>query len=86
MESNEYVRKQILEDVNNQIKTNNPPETKATYKRLLNEGFDDLQAKQMIGQCIIVEIYDVMKLNKPYDKERFIRNLNKLPEKPFEEE
>ena len=86
MEENEILREQIFEIVGNQLKNNDPPEAKVTYDRLKDEGFDDFKIKQMIGACVTVEIFDVMKFGKPFDLERYTRNLRKLPEEPFEEE
>lgn len=84
MEANHRVREQIFEIINNQIEANDPPETKLTCNRLRKEGFDDFQAKQMIGQCLSVELFDVMKFGKPYDNERYIKNLKALPKEPFD--
>lgn len=84
MEANHRVREQIFEIINNQIEANDPPETKLTFNRLRKEGFDDFQAKQMIGQCLSVELFDVMKFGKPYDNERYIKNLKALPKEPFD--
>ncbi len=84
METNEIVRKQILEIVKNQLKSNNPPETKITYDRLRKEGFDDLETKQLIGQCVSVEIFEVLKSGKPYNNVRYVKNLKELPKEPFE--
>lgn len=84
MESNENLREQIFEIINNQLRDNTPPETKKTYDRLKNQGFDDFQTKQMIGQCLAVELFDVMKFAKPYNNERYVKNLLTLPKEPFE--
>lgn len=84
METNDKIREQIFEIIKNQIKDNNPPETKITYDRLINKGFDDFQIKQMIGQCLAVELFDVMKFRKPYNNERYIKNLKALPKEPFD--
>ena len=86
MEENEIFREQILNIVANQLKENDPPETKTTYDRLKADGFDDFQIRQMIGACVTVEIYDVIKSGKPYDNDRYTRNLNKLPEEPDDQE
>lgn len=83
METNEKIREQIFEIIKNQIRENNPPETKETYDRLIKKGFDDLQTRQMIGQCLAVELFDVMKYGKPYDNPRYIKNLLSLPKEPF---
>ncbi|APQ17461.1 hypothetical protein [Maribacter hydrothermalis] len=85
METNEILRNQILEIVKNQIKENNPPETKTTFDRLRSQEFDDSQTRQMIGQCISVELFQIMKTSEPYNNARYIKNLKKLPKQPFDE-
>lgn len=84
METNEKLRKQIFEIIKNQLKENNPPETKATYDRLQKQGFDEFQTKQMIGQCLAIELFNVIKFSKPYNNERYIKNLKALPKEPFD--
>jgi hypothetical protein len=84
MESNEIVREQIFEIVKNQIRDNNPPETKATYDRLRKEGYDDFETRQLIGQCIAVELFDLLKSGKPFSIERYVKNLKALPKEPFD--
>lgn len=84
MEINEQLRVQIFEIIKNQLKANDPPETKKTYDRLKAEGFDEFQTKQMIGQCLAVELFEVMKHGKPYDNERYVKNLLALPKEPFD--
>ena len=84
MKTNEKIRAHILEIVGNQLEENNPPETQITYDRLISEGFNDIQVRQLIAQCVAVEIFEVMKYGKPYDINRYIKNLKKLPQEPFE--
>ena len=84
METNEILREQIFEIINNQLRDNDPPETKDAFDRLRKQGFDDFQTRQMIGQCLAVELFDVMKFGKPYNNERYIKNLLALPKEPFD--
>lgn len=84
MKPNLKLRDNIFEIIDNQIKSNDPPETALTFKRLKNEGFDDFTIKQLIGQCVAVEIYNIMKYKKPFDENRYIKNLKNLPKEPFE--
>ncbi|MBU1368043.1 MAG: hypothetical protein KJ754_07515 [Bacteroidetes bacterium] len=84
METNDKLREQIFEIIENQLRDNDPPETKATYDRLIKNGFDDFQTRQMIGQCLAVELFDIMKFGKPYNNERYIKNLKALPKEPFD--
>ena len=84
MKSNEIVREQIFEIIKNQIASNKPPETKQTLKRLINLGYSDLDARRLIGQCLAVELFDVLKHKKPYNNDRYVSHLKKLPEEPFD--
>jgi len=85
MESNEIVRAQILRVVKNQIRANKPPETKQTFERLKALGHSDKNATMFIGQCVAIEIFNIIKYKQPFDEARYIRNLNKLPKEPFDE-
>jgi hypothetical protein len=84
MKSNEIVREQFFEIIENQIRSNNPPETKETFKRLKGLGYSDLDTKKYIAQCLAVEIYDMIKKKRPFDLLKYTSNLNKLPEEPFD--
>lgn len=84
MESNEIVREHIIKIVENQIKDNNPPETKLTFKRLIKEGYDKPDAKKLIAQCVAVELFGVLKHGKEFDNKRFVKNLKQLPKEPFD--
>lgn len=82
MESNQIIKDLVFKVIKNQLNDNDPPETKITYDRLRKEGYDDLETRQMLGQCVAGELFDVLKLGKPFDNERFIKNLNGLPKEP----
>ena len=84
MEPNEELRERIFEVIENQLKANDPPETKATFDRLRKQGFDDFQTRQLIGQCIGVEIFEIWKFGEPFNNERYVKNLKLLPEAPFD--
>ena len=84
MKLNEILRAQIFEIIRNQIKDNDPPETKITYSRLKTLGYSDFETNQLIGQCVAVELFQVMKFKEPFDEMRYISNLKNLPKEPFE--
>jgi len=84
MESNEIVREQIFDIIKNQLRDNDPPETKTTFERLRKQGYDEFQTRQMIGQCLAVELFDILKHKKPYNNERYVKNLMALPKEPFD--
>ncbi len=81
--SNEYLKGAIIGVVENQIKSLDPPETKKTFERLLKLGYSEDKSKELIGVVVSSEIFDVMKQQKPFNKDRFVKALNKLPDLPF---
>jgi hypothetical protein len=84
MKVNERLRETIFEVIENQINANDPPETLLTLERLANEGYTDFQAKQLVGQAVMIEVIDALKNKKPYNEERYVKNLRNLPKQPQE--
>lgn len=58
---------------------------KKTYERLGADGFDDFVTKQMIGQCLGIEIFNMLKHGQEYDNKRDLKNLLTLPKEAFED-
>ncbi len=86
MEPNENLRDQIFGIIKKQMEENNPPEINDAYDRLIKEGYSDFETKQLIGQCVAVEFYNVLKHGEPFDSERYVNNLKQLPKKPYDNE
>jgi peroxiredoxin family protein len=84
MKANPHLKAAILQVVNNQIKANDPPETKQTLDRLLSEGHSEEEAKRLIGCIVSSEIFDILKKQEESDRERFVGVLNALPKLPWE--
>jgi len=76
----------MVEVIENQLAENNPPETKQTLKRLMETGETRENAIRYISCVLSVEIFGALKNNEPYNNERYINNLNALPELPWENE
>lgn len=83
MEINEIAKDQIIEVLKEQMKSNTPPEVKTTYNRLRKEGCDDFETKQVLGQCLTVGIFQVLKFSKPYNNARYVKNLKALSKEPI---
>jgi formate dehydrogenase maturation protein FdhE len=83
-EYNPRLRVAILSVVDNQLRKKDPPETRETLDRLMNEGFSKADAKVLLGQVVAVELYCISKEKKPFNRERFVRNLQNLPAEPHE--
>jgi len=84
MKVNEHLRNTIFEVIDNQINANDPPETALTLERLVEEGYSDFQARQLIGQAVVIEVIDALKNKNPYNEQRYITNLRNLPNEPRE--
>lgn len=82
MERKQRVQDAIIKVVDNQVDANDPPETKQTLVRLISEGFSMAEAKDLIGNVVVAEVFDVMTAGKPFDIDRYVTALNKLPEIP----
>ncbi len=76
----------IVKAVENQLRENDPPEAKQALKRLMGLGESRENAIRYIATVLSVEMFEVMKYRKPYDQERYTRNLNGLPKLPFDED
>lgn len=82
MERKQRVQEAIIKVVDNQIDANDPAETKQTLVRLISEGFSMAEAKDLIGNVVVAEVFGVMTAGKPFDNNRYVTALNKLPEIP----
>ncbi len=78
------IRAAVDEILDNQLRDNNPPETRQTLSRLQKEGRSLDDARALISQCIVVELFDVIKHKRAFDEARFIKNLKNLPKQPFD--
>ena len=74
----------ILEVVDNQLRDNQPPETRLTFERLCKVGRSEVEAKRLIGAALSVEIYEVLKNREAFNHDRFVRNPSRLPRMPWE--
>jgi hypothetical protein len=85
-DSNPSLQQAVLEIVDNQLRAGEPPQTRATFNRLVAAGYADRAAKKLIAAAIVVEVFDIMKHGQAFDRARFIRNLDRLPELPLAED
>lgn len=82
MKSNPRLKSAVIAVVENQITSNDPPETNQTLNRLKAEGFSEKEAKELIGSVVVAEVFSVMESGTPFDLTRYVSALNNLPERP----
>lgn len=77
-EYNPHLKSLIIEVVENQIRDNNPPAANITLKRLIAKGYSEQQAKEKIAAVALMHIYDIMKENKPFDGDQYVKDLSAI--------
>lgn len=81
-EVNPHLRAALLEVVDNQLRANDPPETSETFNRLIAQGISEEDAKLYIAQAVSVETFDILKHHRPFNRQRYVENLRRLPQPP----
>jgi len=74
----------IIQAIKKQIRQNDPPETKETFDRLRREGHAEEEVYRMLGCVMTSEIYEVMKDERVFDRDLYVRRLRSLPKLPWE--
>ena len=82
MNQQQRLKTAIIEVVENQLEANDPPEIKETLDRLVSEGYSSQESKELIGNVVVVEVFEVLKEGKPFDLDRYVAALQRLPEIP----
>lgn len=83
--TNPVLQTLILQTIDSQLLGNDPPETKETLYRLVDQGFTAEQAKSLIGAAIANEIFELYQNQEPFNRRRYVENLKKLPSLPRRE-
>src|SRR5450755_3874950 len=61
------IKSTILEVVENQLRDNNPPETRQTLERLIAAGHSRQEALELIGTAVIEEVQVVLSYGRVFD-------------------
>ena len=77
-EFNPILHEQIHVIIENQIRQNNPKETKITLNRLVKNGYTHNEAIHLIGTVLTEEMHDVLTNLKPFNLHRYIQKLENL--------
>ena len=76
----------MLEAVENQLESNEPPKARETLNRLMAEGIEKNEALKYIACALSVEIFGALKHSEPFNPERYDKNLDGLPDMPWEDD
>lgn len=75
----DVLRSAMFEVVENQIRDDDPPETRQTLERLKSEGFSHDEAMQMLAGVVAEELFNVFNNMREFDRVAFVAALHKLP-------
>jgi hypothetical protein len=78
-QSNPQLQAAIMKVVENQLRNGDPPQTGQTFKRLIEAGHSEKEAKRLIACVVSAEIFDVLKKNEPFNLDRFVKCSTSFP-------
>jgi hypothetical protein len=78
MGNDKTVRDAMLDTVLKQIDSNDPPEARETYDRLIDAGASNSQALQLMAAALRVEMGRMLTESTPFDNERYTALLKKV--------
>lgn len=84
--TNPALRAAVLQFVEKQLTTGNPPETRQTLERLVSMGYSPEGAINLIATAVASEIFEVMARGEAYNAERYRAALDRLPRLPGSDE
>lgn len=70
----------IMEAVDNQINSDELPEAKETYDRLISLGCSDEDARKHISRVLATEIYCILKYKREFHRNKYVHFLKALPD------
>lgn len=68
----------IHQTIENQLAAKDPPVVHETLERLMRSGLSRHEAIHAIGSVLCVEIWEILKEERPFDEERYERGLRQL--------
>ena len=76
------VRHALRDALEQQIALGDPPETKATFERLLRSGIAEDEAWRLLSLVLLGELNEIMRNQRPFDRARYVAALQALPRTP----
>ena len=76
------VRHALRETLEQQIDLGDPPETRATFERLVRTGIAQDEAWRLLSLVLLDELNEVMRQQRPFDRARYVGALHALPDTP----
>lgn len=81
-EDQDFVDSTLIEAIQNQIDSDNPPATKATFNKLTLVGWEREDILDVMAQVLAVEIDAMLEADRPFDTAWYEAALRALPTLP----
>ncbi|AKJ96971.1 MULTISPECIES: hypothetical protein [Pseudomonas] len=80
----EFVENTLIQAIENQIESDNPPAAKATFNKLTLVGYEREDILNLMAHVLAVEIDAILEEDRPFDTQWYEAALRALPELPPE--
>ena len=80
----EFVEDTLIQAIENQIESDNPPAAKATFNKLTLVGYEREEILNLMAHVLAVEIDAILEEDRPFNTEWYEAALRALPELPPE--
>lgn len=82
----EFAETTLIEAIENQIESDNPPAAKATFNKLTLVGYEREDILQMMAHVLAIEIDALLEEDRAFNTEWYETTLRALPELPPEKQ
>ncbi|MDB6442051.1 MULTISPECIES: hypothetical protein [Pseudomonas] len=82
----EFVETTLIEAIENQIESDNPPAAKATFNKLTLVGYEREEILNLMAHVLAHEIDAMLEQDRPFDAQWYETALRALPELPPEKQ
>ncbi len=80
----EFAESTLIQAIENQIESDNPPAAKATFNKLTLVGYERDEILQLMAHVLAVEIDALLEADRPFNTEWYEQALRALPTLPPE--
>lgn len=80
----EFVESTLIEAIENQIESDNPPAAKATFNKLTLVGYEREDILNLMAHVLAYEIDAMLDEDRPFNTQWYETALRQLPELPSE--
>ena len=80
----EFVENTLIQAIENQIESDNPPAAKATFNKLTLVGYEREEILNLMAHVLAVEIDAILEEDRPFNTQWYEAALRALPELPPE--